>query len=316
MSYVKKCDACQRSAPVIHQPAKPLHPIISPWPFMIWGMDIVGPLPRAPGNRTYMLAMTDYFSKWIEAEAFPEVKESHVISFIKRNILCRFGIPSEIICDNGSQFVSNNAEGFCARWNISLKKSAPRNPQSNGQAESSNKIIMDNLRKKLEELGGKWADELPLVLWSDRTTPKTATGQTPFSLVFGAEAVIPSEVLVPTHRYGCMTKDQNQEAMISSLDTIDELRSSASIRLASYKQSVARTYNKNVRVRRLEVGDLVLRKVFQNTKNHKAGKFAYKWEGPYQVESVVGHGAYRLMTMQGQLIHKPWNILHLKKYHS
>ncbi|XP_074288333.1 uncharacterized protein LOC141613492 [Silene latifolia] len=87
-----------------------------------------------------------------EAEAFTEVKDKQVISFIKRNILCRFEIPSEIICDNGSQFVLDNSDGFCARWNISLKTSAPRNPQSNGQAESITKIIVENLRKRLEEL--------------------------------------------------------------------------------------------------------------------------------------------------------------------
>ncbi|XP_074304069.1 uncharacterized protein LOC141638561 [Silene latifolia] len=134
---------------------------------------------------------------------------------------------------------------------------------------------------RLEELGEKWADELPLVLWSDRTTPKLATGQTPFSLVYGAEAVIPSEVLVPMHRYGCQTAEQNQVEMASSLDTVDELQEIAYIRMASYKKSVAKTYNKNIKVRTLAVGDLVLRRVFENTKNHKAGKFAYNWEGSY-----------------------------------
>ncbi|XP_074298752.1 uncharacterized protein LOC141629680 [Silene latifolia] len=115
-------------------------------------MDIVGPLPRASGNRAYMLAMTDYFSKWIEAEAFPQILEKHVISFIKRNIVSRYVIPSEIICDNGSQFISNRTEDYCARWNIKLFKSTPRNPQSNGQAESSNKIVMNNLKRRLEEI--------------------------------------------------------------------------------------------------------------------------------------------------------------------
>ncbi|XP_074300871.1 uncharacterized protein LOC141632205 [Silene latifolia] len=70
--YARKCDACQCSAPMIHQPAEPLHPIISPWPFITWGMDIVGPLPKATGNKLWMLAMTDYFSKWIEVEALTE----------------------------------------------------------------------------------------------------------------------------------------------------------------------------------------------------------------------------------------------------
>ncbi|XP_074288566.1 uncharacterized protein LOC141613720 [Silene latifolia] len=111
--------------------------------------------------------------------------------------------------------------------------------------------LTEPLHQKLEEIGGKWAEELPLVLWADKTTPKVATGQTPFSLVFGAEAVIPSEVRVPTHRYGCIIEDRNQVEMANSLDTIDELRTSAQIRMASYRQTVARSYNKNIIVRTL-----------------------------------------------------------------
>ncbi|XP_074301204.1 uncharacterized protein LOC141632562 [Silene latifolia] len=254
VNHAKRCDSCQKAAQAIHQPAEPMHPIISKWPFMMWGMYIVGKLPRAPGNRVYMLVMTDYFLSWIEAEAMTEVKEAQVISFIKRNIISRFGIPSEIVCDNGSEFISDNTEGFCSRWNITLRKSAPRYPQTNSQAESSNKITVENLRKQLEEL----------------------------------------RIWLPNSR------DESQIEMTRSLDTVDELRESAYIRMASYKQSVARMYNKNVNVRTLAVGDLVLIRVFENTKNHKTRKFAYKWEGPYQVESIVKNGAYGLMTMQGK----------------
>ncbi|XP_074318250.1 uncharacterized protein LOC141655050 [Silene latifolia] len=224
-------------------------------------MDIVGPLPKAPGNKVYMLAMTDYFSKWIEAESFSQVTEAQVISFIKRNIICRFGIPSEIICDNGSQFIGNKTEAFCASWNISLQKSTPRNPQSNGQAE---------------------------------TTPKVATGQTPFSLVFGAEAVIPSEVRVPTHRYGCLTEERNQVEMASSLDTVDELRTSAQIRMASYRQTVARSYNKNIKVRTLQLGRTVL-----------GGKYRRKW-------SLQAHDNERANGPQIVEYYPPKEISHLK----
>ncbi|XP_074299312.1 uncharacterized protein LOC141630380 [Silene latifolia] len=175
MKYVKKCDACQRHAPVSHQPAEPLHPVISPWPFMKWGMDIVGPLPKAPGNKVYMLAMTDYFSKLIEAESFSQVTEA---------------------------------------------QSTPRNPQSNGQAESSNKIIVENLRKKLEEIGGKWAEELPLVLWADRTTPKVATGK-PLHWYSG-QARYSFEVVVPTHDTGARQRSETS-GNGKRLDTVDEL---------------------------------------------------------------------------------------------
>jgi len=69
---------------------------------MKWGMDIMGKLPKAPSGKVSMLAMTDYLSTWIDTELFSQVKEGEVIPFIKRNIISRFGIPSEIVCDNAS----------------------------------------------------------------------------------------------------------------------------------------------------------------------------------------------------------------------
>ncbi|KAI3797985.1 hypothetical protein L1987_33251 [Smallanthus sonchifolius] len=78
----QKCDTCQWHNNILQQPTEPLYPIASPWPFMKWGTDIVGKLPKEPGGKVFMLAMTDYFSKWIEAEAFVQVREKEVISFM------------------------------------------------------------------------------------------------------------------------------------------------------------------------------------------------------------------------------------------
>ena len=129
VDYAKKCDACQRHSNILHQPAELLHPISSSWPFMKWGMDIVGKLPKAPGGKVFMLAMTDYFSKWVEAEAFVQVRDQEVVSFINRNILTRFGVPAEIICDNGSQFISKRTTDFCKSWGIRMITSTPVHPQ-------------------------------------------------------------------------------------------------------------------------------------------------------------------------------------------
>ncbi|KAF5774546.1 putative integrase, catalytic core, ribonuclease H domain, ribonuclease H-like superfamily [Helianthus annuus] len=314
VEYARKCDPCQRHSNILHQPPELLHPIPSSWPFMRWGMDIVGKLPKAPGGKVFMLAMTDYFSKWIEAEAFAQVREKEVISFIKRNIITRFGIPSEIVCDNGSQFIGSRTTNFCDSWGIKMITSTPVHPQANGQAESSNKIIINNLKKKLGSKKGKWAEELPYVLWADRTTPKNATGQTPFSLVFGAEAVIPTEMVIPTARTSTRDPEENATILAQDLDTIEEIRDLARIRMASYQQKMAGAYNKNVRIRKFQVGDMVLRKAFQNTINPADGKLAPKWEGPYLIEAEAGKGAYRLLTMEGNLLPRAWNAVHLKKY--
>ena len=117
---------------------------------MKYSMDIVGPFPRASGQRKFLLILTDYFTKWVEAEAFAEIKDSDVESFIWRNIICRFGLPQEIVADNGSQFISGNFRKFCLNWKIELSFSTPRYPQGNGQAEATNKTIVQNLKKKLK----------------------------------------------------------------------------------------------------------------------------------------------------------------------
>ncbi|KAC9929943.1 hypothetical protein E3N88_45059 [Mikania micrantha] len=314
MSYSHKCDACQRHSNILHQPVELLYPIVSSWPFMKWGMDIVGKLPIAPGGKLFMLAMTDYFSKWIEAEAFVQVREKEVISFIKRNILTRFGIPAEITCDNGSQFIGKRTTNFFESWDIKMITSTPVHPQANGQAESSNKIIINNLKKKLGSKKGKWAEELPFVLLADRTTIKNATGQTPFSLVYGSEAVLPTEMVIPTARSSLQNLESNKEILSEDLDTIDELRDITRIRMATYQQKIAKSYNKNIRIRRFQVGDLVLRKAFQNTTNPADGKLAPKWEGPYKIESKAGKGAYKLTNMEGEPLPRSWNAIHLKLY--
>ena len=130
------------------------------------------------------------------------------------------------------------------------------------------------------------------------------------------EAVIPSESEVPTARYELMTDEANWENMCHELDTIDERREKALLRISAYQQSIAKHYNKNIRTRTFKVGDWVLRRVFQNTKEAGAGKLGPTWEGPYLITKVVGHGAYKLRTKEGREINNSWNAIHLKQYHS
>ena len=102
--YVKKCDPCQRMSPIMKSSVQDLVSISSPWPFAQWGIDIVGPLPAAPAQKKLLLVATDYFSKWIEADAFASIKDRDVTRIIWKNIVCRFGISRSIVSNNGPQF--------------------------------------------------------------------------------------------------------------------------------------------------------------------------------------------------------------------
>ena len=155
-------------------------------------MDIVGHLPTAATQKKFLLVATDYFSKWVEAKAYANIKDKDVTKFVWKNIICRFGIPKAIIADNGPQFDSITFQNFCSELKIQNLYSTLRYPKSNGQAEATNKTLVTALKKRLEQAKGKWVEELPGVLWAYRTTPGRPTGNTPFALAYGMDTVIPT----------------------------------------------------------------------------------------------------------------------------
>nr|XP_009801046.1 PREDICTED: uncharacterized protein LOC104246848 [Nicotiana sylvestris] len=160
-----------------------------------------------------------------------------------------------------------------------LITSTPYHPVANGQVESTNKVIINNLKKRLEESKGKWPEVLPGVLWAYRTTSKTSMGETPFSLVYGVEALIPVEIGESSTRYTQATEESNEEEM------------------------------RKARLRYFKIGDYVLKKVFISTRAANAGKLSPNWEGPYKIRGIA------LETMDGKILPSSWNVVHLKKYY-
>lgn len=313
--YVRKCDQCQRFAPNIHQPGGTLNPLSSPWPFAQWGLDIVGPFPKATGNRKFLLVGTDYFTKWVEAEPLANIRDVDAKKFIWKNIITRFGIPHTLITDNGLQFDSKAFRSYCSELGITNRYSTPAYPQGNGQAEATNKVIVNGLKKRLDDAKGRWVEELPHVLWAYRTTPRRSTGETPFSMTYGAEAVIPLGTGFPTYRTSSFDPTNNDRQLEKSLDLIEERRENAMVRLAHYQQKLRQGYDNNVRLRPLEPGDLVLRKVVGNAKNPAWGKLGPNWEGPYRITSRAGVGAYFLEDLDNHVVPRPWNVNNLKRYY-
>ncbi|XP_075091506.1 uncharacterized protein LOC142171713 [Nicotiana tabacum] len=152
---------------------------------------------------------------------------------------------------------------------------------ANGQAESTNKIIINNLKKRLEKSKGNWPEELLGVLWAYRTTTKTATGETPFLLVY--EALIPVEIGEPSTRFTLAMEESNDEELRTNLDLLEQRREAALIRIATQKQIIERYYNRKAHLRYFKIGYFVLKKVFQSMKKTGAGKLNPNWEGPYKV---------------------------------
>ncbi|RDX95784.1 Gypsy retrotransposon integrase-like protein 1, partial [Mucuna pruriens] len=164
MNYVKKCDKCQRFAEGHRAPLERLHSTTSPWPFCKWGVDILGPFPMAPRQIKFFIVAVDYFTKWVEVEPIATISAERVKRFLWKKIICRFGIPTEIVSDNGTQFAFRSMVEFCEGLGIKQIFTSVEHPQSNGQAEAANRVILKGLRKRLEEAKGRWAEELPQVV--------------------------------------------------------------------------------------------------------------------------------------------------------
>ncbi|XP_049399702.1 uncharacterized protein LOC125863722 [Solanum stenotomum] len=156
LDYARRCDACQFHANFIHQSPEVLHPTIVSWPFDASGLDVVGPLPKYSGGHLYILAATDYFLKWVEAVALKEVKKENVANFIRR-------------------------------------KSSMYHAAANGLAEAFNKTLCNLLKKVVSKSKRDWHERMEEALWAYRTTNRTPTQATPYSLAFEVEAVLPLE---------------------------------------------------------------------------------------------------------------------------
>ncbi|KAL0412167.1 UNVERIFIED_CONTAM: hypothetical protein Slati_3806400 [Sesamum latifolium] len=206
--------------------------MLSPCPFIQWGMDIVGPFPLACGQRKFLLVAVVYFTKWVEAEPLARITEGEAERY--RN---------------------------CAKACASGKDS----PQW---------LILRPMGKLRSQIAS----------W---TTPRGSTGETPFSLVYGTEAIIPAELGVPPHRVMNFSEECNENILRENLDLIEELREKAFLRIQRYKNIMINSYNKRVKSRSFQVGDLVLRRV---DALKPIGKLDPTWEGPYKVTSVIAKG--------------------------
>jgi transposase InsO family protein len=181
---VRACEGCQFYARKTSLPAHALQTIPVTWPFAVWGLDIVGPLRKAPEGYTHLLVAIDKFSKWVEVRPITNLRAEQAVTFFT-DIIYRFGVPNSIITYNGSQFTGKKFLEFCDKFHIRVDWAAVAQPQTNGQVERANGMILQGLKPRifdrLNKSGRKCLQELPAVVWSLRTTPSKPRDSPRFS---------------------------------------------------------------------------------------------------------------------------------------
>jgi hypothetical protein len=199
---------------------------------------MVGPLKTAPFGFTHLLVAVDKFTKWVKAKPIRKLDGKTTLKFVK-DIVVRFGIPHSIITDNGTNLSQGEVEEYYHHNGIRLDLASVAHPQSNGQVERTNGLIMSRIKPRLEaplrRAAGAWAEELPSVLWSLQTMPNRSTGLTPFFLVYGAEAILPSDVQYDSPRVEAYKKEDAEASRQLSVDLLEEERDLAAQRSAIYQ---------------------------------------------------------------------------------
>ncbi|KAL3680009.1 hypothetical protein R1sor_022965 [Riccia sorocarpa] len=290
-NHVKTCNECQRSS--ILKEGMPLKPVLPLGVFQKWGLDFIGPIKPAsfPTGKRCIITATDYTTRWVEAECYRTNDKKVTAKFIYENIITRFGVPLEFVSDQGGHFLNGVIEELVNHYQVKHRFSTQYYPQCNGQAESTNKILIVVLRKLVERHPMNWDASVPSVLWAMRTAYKATTNHTPFHLVYGIEALVPMEFIVPTLRISTEYQLNHEDMMnrrLKELLELEEKREMAFENQCRTQLKRKKYIDGHRKIFNFKKDDKVLHCVA--TGKIKRRKLTYIWEGPFNVDEVSSNG--------------------------
>jgi hypothetical protein len=262
------------------------------------------------------LVAIEKFTKWIKVKPVTCPKADRVLDFLDE-LAHRYRLPHRIITDLAPTSTTTSSGEYCKNSGIGVRYVSVAHPRANGQVEHANGMVLDALKKRLHDAantkGGKWIKELPNALWGLRTQPSKPTSQSPYFLVYGSEAILPTDVMWDSPAVEQYDEGISEDSRRVDIDGLEEARCATLVQSARYLEGIRRYHDRNVKEHAFNVGDLVLRRI-QNTEG--LHKLSSPWERPFTVAKVTGPGSYRLQTLEGEDVKNSWNIDQLCRFYA
>ena len=289
--WCSKCDPCAARKGPPRKPRAPLSLYNVGSPMERVAIDILGPLPESDAGNKYLLIAMDYFSKWPEGYALPNMEAQTVADALLEGFFSRFGMPLELHSDQGRNFESTLFKDVCDILGIRKTRTTPLHPQSDGMVERFNRTIENQLTAFVSTNQRDWDKHIPLLLLSYRTAVHETTKYTPAMLMFGRELHLPLDLIIgrpPLEEEKPVT--EYAEGLRHKIAKTHEF-ARANIKAAS--EGMKRRYDARCDLSRFDSGDLVW--LFNpQRKKGISPKLSTKWEGPYTIQKRINDVVYRI----------------------
>ncbi|KAG1031847.1 hypothetical protein G6F57_011679 [Rhizopus arrhizus] len=272
-TWVKHCEACQRRKIRTDSTTPGMKPITPTYLGEIWASDVAVLVDSKKGNK-YMLVFMEYLSKWIVTAALPSFDSDHVIQVLLYEVVLKFGVPTRLITDNGSNYISEAMKQVCQRLGIRRSLTSVEHPQTDGLVERINRTLKTSLATCADQDALNWDEYLPFVTFAYNTAKQESTKFSPFEVMFGRKPQLP---LLPYTEDKLLYETEPWAVYLKNHIPLVHGKALENIKKAQLRQK--RAYNKGSKVKYdYKAGDLVARKVLIKTGFPKE-----RWSGPWVI---------------------------------